>query len=138
LSEAVSGSVSSYQLSDEGILQIISPAVSTHQAAACWVVVTNNGRFAYTTNAASGSISGFQVDHNGNIQLLDADGRTGVTGDGSAPIDMALSGNSRFLYALGSGNGTISAFRVDLGDGSLKPIPGASGLPAGVNGLAAR
>lgn len=138
VSEAVSGSVTSYQLGDDGTLQVISPAVSTNQAAACWVVVTNNGRFAYTTNAASGSISGFQIDHSGNIELLDADGRTGVTGDGSAPIDMALSGNSRFLYALGSGNGTISAFQVDLGDGSLKPIPGVSGLPAGVNGLAAR
>lgn len=138
VSEAVSGTVSSYQLDDDGTLQIISPAVATNQAAACWVVVTNNGRFAYTTNAASGSISGFHIDHNGTLELLDADGRTGVTGDGSAPIDMALSGNSRFLYALGSGNGTISAFRVNLRDGSLKPIPGASGLPAGVNGLAAR
>jgi len=138
VSEAVSGSVSSYQLGEEGGLQVISPAVSTHQAAACWVVVTHDGRFAYTTNAGSGSISGFQVDHQGNLTLLDADGRTGVTGDGSAPIDMALSGNSRFLYALGSGNGTVSAFQVDLKDGSLKSISGISGLPAGVNGLASR
>ncbi len=96
VSEAVSGSISSYRLDDEGTLQVISPAVPTHQAAACWVVVTNDGRFAYTTNAGSGSISGFLVGPDSSLLLLDADGRTGDTGEGSAPIDMALSGNNRF------------------------------------------
>jgi len=138
VSEATTGAVSSYQLNEEGALQVISPSATTHQTAACWVVVTNDGRFTYTTNAASGSISGFHIGHDGQLSLLDADGRTGVTGDGSAPIDMAFSGNNRFLYALGSGNGSISAFRVDLKDGSLKPIPGVNGLPSGANGLASR
>lgn len=138
VSEAASGSVSSYRLSEEGALQIISPSVATGQAAACWVVVSQDGRFAYTTNAGSGSISGFRIDPEGQLALLDADGRTGVTGPGSTPIDMALSGNGRYLYALGAGNGTISAFRVNFRDGSLVPIAGADGLPGGVNGLAAR
>lgn len=138
VSEAATGAVSSYRLTDDGDLQVISPSVSTTEAAACWVVVTNDGRFAYTTNAGTGSISGYLVGQDGSLELLDADGRTGVTGAGSAPIDMALSGNSGFLYALNSGNGTISAFAVSLKDGSLKSIAGVGSLPGSANGLAAR
>jgi hypothetical protein len=50
---------------------------------------------------------------------------------------MALTRGGRFLYSLNSGDGTISGFRVRF-DGSLTPIGGASGLPDGANGLAAR
>ena len=102
------------------------------------MVVSNDGRFAYTTNAGSGSISGFQIGQDGSLTLLDADGRTGDTGIGSAPIDMAFSGNGRYLYTLNSGSGTIGAFAVDGKDGSLRAISGASGLPGSTNGLAAR
>jgi 6-phosphogluconolactonase (cycloisomerase 2 family) len=142
VSEAAGGapdasSVSSYELEDNGDLETISGAVPTTESAACWVVVTGNGRFAYTTNAASGSISGYFIDRDGSLSLLDADGRTGETGTGSGPIDMSLSVNSRYLYTLNGGNGTISAFRVGH-DGSLNPLSGVDGLPPAANGLAAR
>ena len=100
-------------------------------------MITKDGRFAYTTNAGSGTISGYSVGHDGSIQLLDADGVTGVTGQGSAPIDMALSQNGRYLYTLNSGTQTIGLFRVRM-DGSLKDIGQVQGLPSGANGLAAR
>lgn len=74
------------------------------------------------------------MSRDGELSLLDANGRTGVSGPG--PIDMALSRNSRFLYSLNSGDGTISGFRVRA-DGSLTPIGGVTGLPDGANGLAA-
>jgi 6-phosphogluconolactonase (cycloisomerase 2 family) len=109
--------------------------VATTETAACWIVVTKNGRFAYTTNTGSGSISGYRVGHDGALTLLDADGATASTGPG--PIDMALTPSSRLLYSLNSGDGTISGFRVG-GDGSLSPIGGASGLPGAATGLAAR
>jgi 6-phosphogluconolactonase (cycloisomerase 2 family) len=143
VSEAAGGapdgsSVSSYELSEEGGLRRISPAVPTTETAACWVVVTRNGGFAYTSNTGSGSISAYRVDRgSGRLALRDADGRTGVTGDGSGPIDMALTRNSRFLYSLNSGNGSIGGFQVSE-DGGLQTIPGVAGLPAGSNGLVAR
>jgi 6-phosphogluconolactonase (cycloisomerase 2 family) len=99
-------------------------------------VVTANGRFAYTSNTGSGSISGYAVAQ-GGLTLLDADGLTGITGPGTAPIDLALSRNSRYLYALNSGNQTIAAFAVGA-DGSLTAIGAVSGLPASANGLTAR
>jgi 6-phosphogluconolactonase (cycloisomerase 2 family) len=130
-------SMSSYQILEDGDVEAISSPVVTSQNAACWVVLTDNNRFAYTANAGSGSISGFRVDPHGNLELLDLDGRTGVTGDGSHPIDMALSNNGRFLYSLNSGNGTISAFRVEA-DGSLQSLGNLSGISTAASGLAAR
>lgn len=137
VSEAA-GSVSSYMVYSDGDLEVISAAVPTNQFAACWVVVTKSGRYAYTTNAGSGSVSGYGINKEGRIVLLDSTGRTGETGPG--PIDMALSNNSRFLYTLNSDDGTISGFRVKS-NGQLVNLPDpiqANGLPDGVNGLAAR
>ncbi len=138
VSEAFGGApgvsaVSSYDV-DDGVIDPISPSVGTTQTAACWIVVTRDGRFTYTSNTGSGSISGYRISRNGELSLLDADGQTGLTGPG--PTDMALTRNSRFLYSLNSGDGTVSGFRVRA-DGSLTPIGGASGLPSGATGLAA-
>jgi 6-phosphogluconolactonase (cycloisomerase 2 family) len=142
VSEAAGGapdasSMSSYVLEEDGTLRVVAPAVPTTETAACWVVVTNDGRYAYTTNTGSGTVSGYRIAFDGTITLLDASGVTGDTGPGSGPIDMALSNNSRFLYTLNGGDHTIGAFRVHA-DGSLSPLPGAGGIPAGANGLTVR
>lgn len=142
VSEAFGGApdgsaVSSYDVSAGGALAPISPSIGTTETAACWIAVTKNGRFAYTTNAGSGSISGYAVAPDGSLTLLDADGVTGSTGDGSAPIDLAFTRNSQIIYSLNSGNGTLSAFHVRA-DGGLTPIGTTGGIPAGANGLAAQ
>src|SRR5262249_41423313 len=135
---ADASAVSSYLVADDGSLEVITPAAATTETAACWVVVTPDGRFAYTTNTGSGSMPGHRVALSGELALLDGDGRTGVTGAGSSPIDMALSRDGRFLYTLNSGSGTIAAFSSVRANGSLSPLRSLSGLPAGSNGLAAR
>ena len=97
-------------------------------------MVTKNGRYAYTTNAGTGTISGFNIDRDGAISLLDEDGVTAKATGGV--IDMALSNNSRYLYALSSGAGTIFGFQVGS-DGQLTPVQEIK-LPTGSNGLAAK
>jgi 6-phosphogluconolactonase len=134
---ANASSASSYEVAENGDLAVISGAVSTEQTAACWLLASRDGRFVYTANAGSGSISGFRVDEDGSLQLLDADGRTGETGDGSHPVDMIESRDGRFFYSLNNGNGTISPFRVDS-NGSLQPLTGISGIPTSAAGLAGR
>jgi 6-phosphogluconolactonase (cycloisomerase 2 family) len=135
---ANASTVSSYHLPRTGLLEVVSPAVPTTETAACWAAVSNDGRFVYVTNTGSSSISGFSISRpNGRIELLDADGATASTGAGSAPIDLAFSGNGRFLYALSAGTWTISALRVNE-HGELSPVGTTTGLPAGANGLAAR
>lgn len=139
VSEAFGGApdasaLSSYNVSSIGTLSVISPSVATTETAACWVVITSNGRFVYTSNTGSNTISGYRLSPSGELFLLDADGVTATTMSG--PIDLALTRSSHYLYSLDSGSGAISAFGVQT-DGSLTPASGASGLPSGATGLAA-
>ncbi len=140
VSEAFGGAVnasavSSYTLGGDGRLDVVSASVPTTETAACWVAVTNNGKFAYAANTGSASVTGFDVNK-ASLTILDADGRTGSTG--TTPIDVAMSRNSQFLYALTAGSHTISAFGVRQNDGSLSTTQGAGGLPVGTVGLAAQ
>jgi DNA-binding beta-propeller fold protein YncE len=140
VSEAFGGApdasaLSSYVLG--GGFTPVSASVATTETAACWVAVSKNGRFAYTTNTGSGSVTGYAIAQDGSLTILDADGVTGSTGAGSSPIDLDFSDNGRFLYVLNAGTQTISAFALES-DGSLFPIGGASGLPMGAAGLTAR
>ena len=142
VSEAFGGAanasaVSSYDTDAEGSIELISGSVPTHQTAACWILVTRGGRLLYTANTGSGSISGYAIDHDGSLELLTPDGRTGDTQPGSAPIDLASSDDGRFLYSLNSASHAIGVFRIER-DGRLAALPFLSGLPAGANGLAAR
>jgi 6-phosphogluconolactonase (cycloisomerase 2 family) len=132
VSEA-SGSVSSY-LVDSNSFSVISPAVVNGQVAACWIAISKNGKYAYTTNAGSGTISSYSIADDGSLTLLSA--IAGSTGAGSSPVDMAFSNNGAFLYALGNGAHTITMFQMGS-DGSLNKL-GAISVPVGVVGLAAQ
>ena len=133
VSEAA-GTASSYLLGSGGSLTVVSGAVSTQQGAPCWLVVTQNGRFAYTANAHSGTISGFAVGTDGALSLLDAGGATAVVGPGN--IDLAVSANSRYLYQLRS-SGPITALRVE-NDGHLTTLGVVGTMPGSVAGLVAQ
>jgi 6-phosphogluconolactonase (cycloisomerase 2 family) len=138
VSEAFGGAprvsaVSSYNV-DKGTFEVVSPSVGTTQTAACWVIISNNGKYAYVTNTGSGSISSYRIENDGTIHLLDA--QAGLTGEGSSPIDMALNNSGRFLYALGANSDTISIFQVRE-NGTLKSLGNVS-VPAGAVGLAAQ
>jgi 6-phosphogluconolactonase len=129
------GALSSYTVSTNNSLSVVSGSVKDLQTAACWVVITKSGRFAYTSNTGSGSVSSYQIGEGGTLTLLESVAAS--TGAGSAPIDMAFNKNSRLLYVLGGGSQMVHAFEVDS-DGSLTPIGSVGGLPPGVQGIAAR
>lgn len=136
VSEAAQGAVSSYQVSPSGAVNVISASVTTFQNAACWVVVTGNGRFAYTSNAASGSITGYRVGADGSLTRLDADGITGVTGPGTSPIDMSIDRYSKYLSVLETNAHKIGVFEI-YNDGSLRLVEMNVDLPVGAAGIAA-
>lgn len=140
VSEAFGGAfqasaVSSYDVGGDAILDPITSSLPTHQTAACWLVVTGDSRYAYTTNTGSASVTGLALARNGEASLLDADGFTAQAG--AAPIDAAFSRDSLFLYVLNGAEGSLSAYRVKA-DGGLRPLAGVNGLPAGTNGLAVK
>jgi len=124
---------SSYQLNATGSLTNITASAATTQAAACWLVVTGNGRYAFTANAASDSISSFAIDQGGSLSLVAAQAAHSTA---AHTTDMAVSRNSQFLYAVDGGTRTISAFHITV-DGHLMRQGGTS-IPAGTAGLAAR
>jgi 6-phosphogluconolactonase len=142
VSEAFGGApdgsaVSSYAPGAGNTWNVISGSVATTETSACWIAITSNGRFAYATNAASGTITGYAIK-NGALTRLTDDGVTGNIGAGSAPTEMALSRDSKFLYAFTGATHRIAAFAIGA-DGSLTALPDwAGGLPASANGLAAR
>jgi len=49
--------LSSYDVGRDGGLTTITPLAADGQTAACWVVITRNGRSAYTTNTGSANVS---------------------------------------------------------------------------------
>ena len=138
VSEAASGSASSYNLLADGRLSVVSAAASTLQRATCWLIVDNSGRFAFTANAGSSTITGFAIDANGTLTRLTDSGVSADLGAGAGPLDLDMSRNGKFLYVLKNGTGTVGGFEV-AGDGSLTSIGDAPGLAirAGYMGLAA-
>ena len=144
VSEAFGGArdasaASSYAVGPGGELAVVSASVPNTESAMCWLVTNNNGKFCYVTNTGSGTVSGYSINKDtGEIALLDDDGVTGVTGEGSAPIDAAFSTNGQYLYVLASGTGEIHIFKAHPGNGSLTPVDVVGGLPGAANGLAAR
>ena len=138
VSEAGSAAASLYDISNEGGLLVESASVSTQgQAAPCWLIATTSGRFAYTANAGSGTISGYRVGATGALTLINANGVTGSTGAGTTPLDLDLSRGDKYLYVLESAAGRIGGFAVGA-DGGLSPLAGIGGLAAnsGLQGIA--
>jgi 6-phosphogluconolactonase (cycloisomerase 2 family) len=134
---AGAGAMSSYVLGHDAAPALASGPVANLQAAPCWVVATADGRFAYTSNTASGTVSGYAVAADGSLALFHDGGATASTGDGSKPADMALDDEGRLLYVLDGGTHALSSFRI-AADGSLRAAGSASGLPAHAVGLVAR
>lgn len=139
VSEAVGGAagastLSSYHINNNGTITLAAGPVGANQSAACWVVITNNGKYAYTTNTASNNLSAFNVNAGtGSITVNTAIAAT----TGMGPIDAALSNNSKYLYILNSGSHTVGVYAV-ANNGGLSAVQTVTGLPAGANGLAAK
>ena len=132
VSDASAGALTSYELQNSQVKLEDGP-VTDQQTAPCWVAITSNGRFAYTANTGSGSISGYRVGQDGALTLLPS---TGSTGTGSKPGELGLAGGSRFLYVLDAGTATLSAFQVQ-GDGSLAAVGlGNITLSSSITGMA--
>ncbi len=139
------GAVTAYHLA-HGTVSLVNGPVADFQLAPCWMVITRDGRFAYTSNPDSHNISGFSIGEDGVINLLNSNGVTASTASDTFPLEEGLSSNSRFLYALDSrlllkplpGPATLSGFQVNE-DGSLTPVidPATFALPFTTIGLAA-
>ena len=136
-SNANASSVSSYLVQADGTLSPVTPSVSTIGNFTCWIALTPNGQFAFTSNTLSSSISGFAIGGSGTVTALPGTVVASLP-TGSNNLDIAVSDDAKYVYTMNTGAGTIGIFAVQP-NGSLRLIGFASGLSAqsGFEGLAA-
>lgn len=113
--------------------KLVSGSVPTTQTAACWVAISHDGDFAYTTNAGSGTVSSYQIASNGALTRLNSVAAN--LGTGSSPVDLTFSRDGDTLFVMTAGAHTVNAFAM-MADGSLG-MTGTISVPAGTTGLAA-
>ena len=104
---AGAGSCTSYSLSANGMLNDRNGAVANNQGAPCWVGTTKHGAFAYVANTANGSLSSYYISETGNLYLINA----AAGAAGLATIDIKVSSDNRYTYAIGAASHTLEEFK---------------------------
>ena len=124
VTEAGPNALSSYRLLNDGALKVISASI------------TPNGCWAYTSNAATGTISLFRVARSGALTLMESVPSTPLMN--GAPIDNAIDPCGEFLYVLNGAQGSISVFLLEReGHPTLVQIYENTHLPTvGAQGIA--
>lgn len=129
--------LSSYSVGPDGKLTAVSQSVPALGNANCWNAITPDGKYVYTSNAGSDSISGFAIGKDGSLTPV---GSTVVGNNpaGSTNLDIAVSADGQYVYTLNSASGNIGMFRIEQ-DGRLTNLGQTGDLPqkGGVNGIAA-
>jgi 6-phosphogluconolactonase len=109
---AGNGSVSAFHVGGDGTLTSIGGSpFADGQTAPCWVEISHDGRFLFTVNTASQSISRYAIRENGALALLGSTPMRGISG----PEDARLSPDGTTLWVVDTGSGQVSAFAVDGG-----------------------
>jgi 6-phosphogluconolactonase len=130
VSEAGPNAVSSYRLRFDR-LRLDDGSVPTQGKATCWVRLSPDERFAFTANAASASITAFQVHEHGELEAE----AIGTLAAGTAPLDLDVTPDNRFVYVVEGAAQGIGAFAIGA-DGHLTALAGAANV-GGTEGLAA-
>jgi len=103
-----------------GAVSPVSRSVGNGRSEICWAVISDDDRYAFTTNFADGAVSRYAIGDDGGLTLEDA--TAGIAVDGQAGLrDEGLSGDGRFLYAIDADSRRVFGWRV-RGDGSLSPV----------------
>jgi 6-phosphogluconolactonase (cycloisomerase 2 family) len=128
IAEAGPSALATFVLSRDSTLTQLDSAL-TGQAATCWVA--RAGRYFFTSNAGSASVSGYRVGPDGSLTAL------GNTATDPGTVDAVSAAHGRFLYVQTGGAGIVDEFTVGLG-GSLTEIASVTVAGAvGGEGIAA-
>ena len=113
------GAAAVYALDSDGNLTATSDSVGNGGTDSCWFVVTDDGTLGFVASFFDPSprISSYRISPTGELTLLDGD--AAVPEQGAA--DLALSGDSKYLYNINAFTGKINAYQVGS-DGSLTLI----------------
>ena len=130
ISEAGINALSSYAVVPT-MLSVISPSVVDAGLAPCWVVVSPDGRYVYTSDAHSNDVSIYRLMPDGTLTVKTSPAVTVAT-----PLDLDTAHNGRFLFVLSAGSHQVARFGVRAG-GALAGLGSFGTLPASATGLVA-
>jgi hypothetical protein len=142
LGTSPTGQVATYKVSRSGVVSGIDNEPS-NGVAPCWVVITNDGRFAYVVNTGGGAPSGstvtaYTVSRSGHLTQIQL---ASDSLNQFAKTDETLSRNSRYLYVLAPGlmksTSQINEYKVG-NNGKLSLVTEFSSPGAGDSGLVGR
>ncbi len=135
VSEAAGSSVSSYRFAERSAVPtVVTSALRNAQGAACWIAVTPDGKFAFSANAGTSTVSSFGISRRGELSLIA--GAAGVTGTNAGALDMAVSPHGSQLTVFASRGLQLVSFAI-ASNGTLVSQGSVGGMPAGSAGLAA-
>jgi 6-phosphogluconolactonase len=123
------GSVSAFSVNPNAKLKSITGSpFADQQTAPCWVEISHDGRYLFTVNTGSTTISTYRILANGTLSLI---GSTAFkSGTGIRPFDARLDPAGTYLYVVDAAIASVSGFRVN--GGSLTELASSpAALPAG-------
>jgi len=139
VAEAEKSTVSTYQVKRDGKLVVVQEPLGSGQETLCWL--ERAGDFFYGGNTGNSTVTGYRMDEHGRLALTNDVGvATPPSANSQGVIDLAVTGDDRFVYVQNAVSGTVDGFRVEE-DGSLTKVTTAEDLPvfgeSGMEGIAA-
>ena len=123
------GSVSAFSVNPNAKLKSIGGSpFADDQTAPCWVEISHDGRYLFTVNTGSTTISSYRILANGSLSLI---GSTPFnSGTGIRPFDARLDAAGDHLYVVDAAIASVSVFTVS--GGSLSELGSSpTALPTG-------
>lgn len=111
-----------------------APVVGDVQGAPCWLVITPDGRYAYTGDGGSGTINSYLVNSDGTLTLLNA---RAASENIAVAGDSWISPTGKFLYTAYLAAGVVISYAIGP-DGGLTKVGGPATVSSGntMQGLA--
>jgi hypothetical protein len=111
---AGNGSVSAFNVSGSGGLASIGGSpYADGQTAPCWVEISHDGKYLFTVNTASTSVSSYSIGADGSLSYRST--ATFSSGTGIRPFDARLDPAGSHLYVVDAALDAVTAFAVSGG-----------------------
>ncbi|MGX1547073.1 lactonase family protein [Streptomyces adustus] len=139
VAEAEKSTVSTYKVRRDGSLKVVQKPLANGQNTLCWL--ERAGDFFYGGNTGNSTVTGYRSGRRGMLALTNDVGiATPPSAQSQGVIDLAVTGDEKFLYVQNATSGTVDGFQIGR-NGSLTKVTTATGLPpfaaSGMEGIVA-
>jgi len=124
--EANAAAISTYNIRQDGNLELISASVLNHQRVTCWI--SNTPRWTFVSSSPAHTVSSYLTNPvSGTLTLSNESGIVfdpglSSTGSNPFPADMKVSLNYKYLNVISGGFGVVDSLRINQLDGSVTRV----------------